>query len=155
MRGKRCRDCASVALLFWLGCRCVCAQGVGAQISAALERYRVAVVQMDYDDEIAAFTDDAELSQGNDPPLHGRAQIRAQILSQAAFKVVAYEIATALTRVQGNLATQDGVYSQRIISPQHESMISRGVFEIEWSRQADGSWLISRLHTDPPADGNR
>lgn len=155
MRAKRWRDCASLALLFWLGCRCVCAQGVGAQIIAALEHYRVAVLQMDYDDEIAAFADDAELSQGNDPPLRGRAQIQAQILSQAAFKIVAYEIGTAVTRVQGNVAIQNGVYSQRIISPQHQSTLSKGVFEVEWSRQADGTWLISRLHTDPLADATR
>ena len=155
MRGKRLRECASVALLLWLGCRCAHAQGVGAQIRASLEHYRVAVLQMDYDDEIAAFTEDAELSQGKDPPLHGRAQIRAQILAQAAFKVVAYDIGTAVTRVQVNVAIQDGVYSQRIISPQHESIVSRGAFEIEWSRQADGTWLISRLHTDPNADATR
>jgi hypothetical protein len=76
-------------------------------------------------------------------------------LAQAAFKVVAYDIGTAVTRVQVNVAIQDGVYSQRIISPQHESIVSRGAFEIEWSRQADGTWLISRLHTDPNADATR
>ncbi len=148
------RACASRLLLFFLGCGCVHAQGVGAQIIAALERYRVAVVQMDYDDEVAAFTDDAELSQGNDPPLHGRAQIRAQIQAQAAFKVVAYELQVAVTRVQGSVAIQNGVYGQRIVSPQHESIDSKGVFEVQWTRQADGTWLISRLHTDPVADGH-
>ncbi len=139
------------ALLCCLCCAAA-AQGVGTQVIAALEHYRVAVLQMDYDDEIAAFTEDAELSTGNEPPLHGRAQIRAQILSQAAFKLVAYELHAAVTRVQGTLAIQNGVYSQRIVSPQHESIFSKGVFEAQWMRQADGTWLISRLHIEPVED---
>jgi ketosteroid isomerase-like protein len=154
MYGRERRDWLCILPLFWLGLRCVSAQGVGAQIIAALERYRVAVVQMDYDDEIAAFADDAELSQGNDPPLHGRAQIRAQIQAQAAFKVVAYELHAAVTRVEGSIAVQNGAYSQRIISPQHQPILSKGVFEVQWTRQADGAWRISRLHTDAVEDGS-
>jgi ketosteroid isomerase-like protein len=137
------------AVLLWLGCQAVGADSVGEQIIAALERYRVAVLELNIDGEVASFTEDAQLSQGSEPTVQGRTTIHALLQSQAAFKVVAYDLRAAATRVLGPTAIQNGYYSQRIISPQHESMIAKGVFEVEWSRQPDGSWLISRLHTEP------
>jgi hypothetical protein len=77
-----------------------------------------------------------------------------QIQSQAAFKVVAYDLHTAVTRVQGPIAIQNGVYSKRIISPQHDSILSRGMFEVQWARQSNGTWLISRLLTEPVQDAH-
>lgn len=143
---------ACAAISTWLLCQAAWADGVGAQLIVALEHYRVAVLQMDFDDEIASFTQDAELSQGKEAPIQGRAQIRALILSQAAFKTVGYELRPVATRVLGSVAIQNGIFSRRSISPQHESTIMKGVFEVQWARQADGSWLISRLHTDPLED---
>jgi ketosteroid isomerase-like protein len=142
----------STVLLLWLGCQAASGDGVAEQIIAALERYRVAVVELDIDREVASFAEDAQLSQGSDPAFQGRATIRALLQSQAGFKVVGYDLRTAATRVQGKVAFQNGLYTQRIISPQHESKIAKGVFEVEWSRQPDGSWLISRLHTEPVED---
>jgi ketosteroid isomerase-like protein len=136
------------AVLLWLCCQIAWADSVAEQIIAALERYRVAVVELDIDNETASFAEAAELSQGSDPAVQGRTQIRALLQSQAGFKVVAYDLRTAATRVLGPIAIQNGFYSQRIISPQHESKIVKGVFEVQWSRQSDGSWLISRLHTE-------
>jgi ketosteroid isomerase-like protein len=140
---------ASAAIVALLGCQTALAGSVGEQIIAALEHYRVAVVELDIENEMASFAEDAELSQGSDPPVHGRTQIRALLQSQAGFKVVDYDLHTAVTRVHGPVATQNGIYSQRIISPQHESRTVKGMFEVQWSLQSDGSWLISRLHTEP------
>ena len=139
---------ALAAVFLWLG-QSVWADSVGEQIIAALERYRVAVLELDIDGEMASFAEDAQLSQGSEPTIQGRTTIRAQLQSQAGFKVVGFDLHTAATRVEGHIAIQNGFYSQRIISPQHESTVVKGVFEVEWSRQPDGAWLISRLHTEP------
>jgi ketosteroid isomerase-like protein len=145
----------AAVIVIWLACQAAWAQSAGEQIIAALERYRVAVLELDIDREIASFTEDAQFSQGSEPAVQGRTTIRALLQSQAGFKVVGYELRTTATRVQGQLAIQNGFFGQRTISPQHESKIVKGVFEIEWSRQADGTWLISRLRTDPVEDEPR
>lgn len=146
---------ASLSAVFalWLGCQAAWAESVAEQVIAALERYRVAVVELDIEKQLASFAEDAQLSQGNDPAVQGRTTIRALLQSQAGFKVVAYDLRVVATRVLGSTAIQNGYYSQRINSPQHESMISKGVFEVQWSRQSDGSWLIGRLHTEQVEGG--
>jgi ketosteroid isomerase-like protein len=142
----------ATVLVLWLGCHAAWADSVGEQIIAALERYRVAVVELDIDSEMASFAEDAQLSQGSDAVVQGRTTIRALLQSQAGFKIVDYGLRATATRVQGSIAIQNGFYSQRIISPQHQSKFVKGVFEVEWARQADGTWLISRLRTDPVED---
>jgi ketosteroid isomerase-like protein len=146
------RASLATVLGLWLGCQAASADSVGEQIIAALERYRVAVVELDIDSEMASFAEDAQLSQGSDAVVQGRTTIRALLQSQAGFKIVDYGLRATATRVQGSIAIQNGFYSQRIISPQHESKFVKGVFEVEWTRQADGTWLISRLRTDPVED---
>jgi len=145
----------AAVFVLWLGGQAAWGDSVGEQIIAALERYRVAVVELDLESEVASFTEDAEVSQGNEPVVQGRPTIRALRQSQAGFKVVAYDLRTTATRVQGQVAIQNGFYSQRIISPQHESKFVNGVFEVQWSRQSDGRWLISRLHTEQIEDDPR
>jgi uncharacterized protein (TIGR02246 family) len=141
-------SCAAFVLALSMGWHAACAQTAGEQIIAALERYRVAVLELDIENMVSSFTEDAQLAQGSEPVLQGRTTIRALLNAQRNSKVVAYELHVAATRVQGSTAIQNGVYSQRIISEQHESTLARGVFEVQWARQQDGSWLISRLQTD-------
>ena len=143
------RFSAAFVLALCMAWRVACGQSVGEQILAALERYRLAVLEFDIEAQASSFTEDAELSQGSEPVVQGRTTIRALLSAQDSPKVVAYELHAAATRVQGSTALQTGGYSQRMITSQHESIRVRGLFEVQWSRQHDGSWLISRLHTDP------
>jgi limonene-1,2-epoxide hydrolase len=142
---------ASVWLVVALGMVFEISRGesVGEQILAALERYRVAVLQLDTEAQVASFTEDAELSQGGEPAVQGRTTIRALLSAPDAPKILAYELHAASTRVQGAFAVQTGGYTERLVTPQHEAVAVKGVFEVQWSRQRDGSWLISRLHMDP------
>jgi ketosteroid isomerase-like protein len=142
-------SCAIVVLALSMGWQAACAQTAGVQIIAALERYRVAVLESDIEQIVSRFTEDAQLAQGSEPVVQGRTTIRALLNAQRNSKVVAYDLHVAATRVHGSSAIQNGVYSQRVISEQHESILERGVFEVQWARQQDGSWLISRLQTDP------
>jgi uncharacterized protein (TIGR02246 family) len=145
MTGARLLRCSAFFLL-WVGCQTASAS-VAEEIIEALERYRVAVLELDIDRQVASFTEDAQLSLDGDSVVQGRTTIRALLQSQAGSKVVGYELRTAATRVQGPVAFQSGLYSERIISPQHETKIAKGVFEVDWARQPDGSWLISRWHS--------
>jgi ketosteroid isomerase-like protein len=123
-------------------------QTAGEQIIAALEHYRVAVLESNIEDAVASFTEDAQLSEGSEPVVQGRTTIRALLRAQRNIKVVAYDLHAAATRVQGSTAIQNGVYSQRRLSQQQQSTLVRGVFEVQWARQQDGSWLINRLRTE-------
>jgi len=123
-------------------------QSAGEQIIAALEHYRLAVLDHDIEGQISCFTEDAQISLGSEPVLQGRTTIRALLQSQRRFNVVTYDLRAAATRVSGAVAVQNGVYSQRIVFAQDSPTLENGVFEIEWSRQQDGSWLISRLQTN-------
>jgi len=136
----------TAVVLLWLVCQTVGAT-VAEQVVAALERYRVAVLELNIDNQVASFAEDAQLSEGSGATVQGRTTIRAQLQSQAGYKVVGYDLRTVATRVEGAVAFQSGIYTERIMTPQHESKVSKGVFEVEWSRQPDGSWLISGLHT--------
>jgi ketosteroid isomerase-like protein len=123
-------------------------QSAGEQVIAALERYRLAVLALDIEAQVASFTEDGELSLGSEPVVQGRTTIGALLQAQRSFKVVAYDLRAAATRVVGSTAVQNGIYSQRIVWAQQAPTLVKGVFEVQWSRQRDGSWLISRLHAD-------
>jgi ketosteroid isomerase-like protein len=143
------RTAVAVVLALSMAWQIAGGESVGEQIIAALERYRLAVLEFDIEAQVSSFTENAELSQGSEPVVQGRTTIRALLSAHGSPKVIAYDLHAAATRVQGAIAIQNGVYSQRVVSAQHESILVKGVFEVEWSRQADGSWLISRLHTEP------
>jgi ketosteroid isomerase-like protein len=143
------RISAPVIIALCIAWQVATAQSAGEQIVAALERYRQAVLELDIEHEVSSFTEDAELALGGEPVVQGRTTIRSLLLAPNADKVVAYDLHVAATRVLGATAVQNGVYSQRSISPQHQALLVKGVFEVQWARQSDGSWLISSLHLDP------
>lgn len=141
-------SCALGLLALSMSWHAVRAQTAGEQIIAALERYRVAVLEADLDHIVSSFTEDAQLAQGSEPVVQGRTTIRALLNAQRSIKVVAFDLRVAAPRVHGSTAIQNGIYSQLSFSPQHEAMSAKGLFEVQWVRQVDGTWLISRLQTD-------
>jgi uncharacterized protein (TIGR02246 family) len=143
------RIAACVIIALCLGGQVAWAQSAGEQLVAALERYRQAVLELDIEREVSSFTEDAELAIGSEPVVQGRTTIRSLLMAPSAVKVVAYDLHAAATRVLGSTAIQNGVYSQRTISAEHRSSFEKGVFEVQWARQSDGTWLISRLHMEP------
>ena len=143
------RIAASLGILLCMAWQGASGQTAGEQILAALEHYRQAVLEFDVEREVASFTEDAELALGGEPVVQGRTTIRSLLQAPDTDRVVAYDLRAAATRVLGSTAIQNGIYSQRTISAQHQSILVKGVFEVQWARQSDGSWLISRLHLDP------
>jgi hypothetical protein len=143
------RISASLLIALCLGGPLAWGQSTGEQLIAALEHYRQVVLELDLEHEVSSFTEDAQLALGNEPVVQGRTTIRSLLMAPNTAKVVALDLHAVATRVQGATAIQNGVYSQRFISPEHKATLEKGAFEIQWARQSDGTWLISSLHLEP------
>ena len=140
--------CAFIVLGLSVSWSAVRGQTVGEQIIASLDRYRVAVLESDIEHVVSSFTEDGELSEANEPVVQGRTTIRALMNARRSIKVVAFDMRATATRVEGASAVQNGFYSQRVVAARNQSTVLKGMFEVHWSRQADGAWLINRLEIE-------
>lgn len=150
---------ATIGLLLCLlsGCAFVVIHGVRhayktyikpvSEVEAALARYRGLVLGMQTDKVALMFDASAELSHDDRAPVVGQAAISAYLNAFVGYKVLDYELAATGTTLKGETAIQLGNYRQTMAAPGGETVADRGRFEARWSHQADGSWLISRLHT--------
>ena len=116
-------------------------------VEAALAQYRNLVLGMHPDKVALMFDATAELSFEDQPAVVGQAAISAYLNSFVGYEVLEYDLAATGTTLKGETAIQLGNYRQKVEAPGGESVAVRGTFEARWSHQADGSWLISRLHT--------
>ena len=150
---------AAIGLLlaFLSGCAFVVLHGVRhayktyvkpvSEVEAALAQYRALVLGMQPDKMALMFDASAELSHEDSPPLVGQAAISVYLNSFVGYKVLEYELAATGTTLKGETAIQLGKYRQTVEAPGGKTVADRGSFEARWSHQADGRWLISRLHT--------
>ena len=150
---------AAIGLLLALlsGCAFVVLHGVRhayktyvkpvSEIEAALAQYRTLVLGMQPDKVALMFDASAELSHEDRAPVVGQAAISAYLNSFAGYKVLEYELAATGTTLKGETAIQLGNYRQTVEAPGGDTVADRGRFEARWLHQADGRWLISRLHT--------
>ena len=116
-------------------------------VEAALAQYRNLVLGMHPDKVALMFDATAELSFEDQPAVVGQAAISAYLSSFVGYEVLEYDLAATGTTLKGETAIQLGNYRQKVEAPGGEVVAVRGTFEARWSHQADGSWLISRLHT--------
>ena len=123
------------------------------EVEAALAQYRALVLGMQPDKVALMFDASAELSQEDRAPVVGQAAISAYLNSFVGYKVLEYELAATGTTLKGETAIQLGNYRQTVEAPGGETVAVHGRFEARWSHQADGSWLISRLHTASDSAG--
>jgi uncharacterized protein (TIGR02246 family) len=120
------------------------------RIEAALRAYSAALLAMDADRIAAAYTPDGELRDPGREPLKGPAAIRAFLASFTGVKVEEQEMRGVSLQIVGPSALQTGTFRQRARLADGKIVESKGTFEAEWERQPDGSWLISRMTTNPP-----
>lgn len=118
------------------------------RVAAALEHYRELIMAIDAPGIAAMYTSDGELSHADGKPYIGPENIRAFLQQFSNFKILAYDLTAAATKVEGNTATQTGTYRQTVVTPDGKTVRVHGTFEIRWSRQPDGRWLVRRLHTE-------
>ncbi len=122
-----------------------------AQVLAQLARYEAAVRRMDTVSLAALFEVDGVADDAHSTPIRGRAAIKAFLDSFAAYHVVSHVNRADRTLVEGDRATQTGIYDQTVITPEGRSVHVNGLFTATWARQGDGTWLLQRMHTQPPS----
>jgi len=127
----------------------------GDEVDVALYRYRHLIQQGDFDRVAGMFESNAELSHDELAPIVGRDSIRTFLNSFKDYKIIEYELVVMSTSQSGAAATQLGRYHQKVISPAGAPIEVRGSFSAEWARDADGSWLLHRMHTSSGAAAPR
>ena len=121
-----------------------------ARIEAALEAYSAGLRAMDADRAAAWFTADGELQHPGRDPIKGPDAIRAFLKSFEGVTVEENELKSVTLQIVGLGALQTGTFRQRVRLASGKVVETKGTFEAEWERQADGSWLIARMATNPP-----
>ncbi|HEU0172886.1 MAG TPA: DUF4440 domain-containing protein [Blastocatellia bacterium] len=124
------------------------------QVKAAMRRYEQLTLAMNAEGIAAMFTPDGELIDAGKTIARTPGSIRA-FLQSFDGKVRVEENADSIesVTVTGATAILTGTYQQKalLLSDKREIRV-QGKFEVEWSRQPDGQWLIRRMGTQstPP-----
>lgn len=61
-----------------------------------------------------------------------------------------YELKGTMLQIVGTDALQTGTFRRKDRLADGTRVESKGTFEAEWERQADGSWLVVRMTKNPP-----
>ena len=119
------------------------------QVKAAMRRYDQLVLSMNAQGIAAMFTPDGEIVNAGKTVARTPASIRA-FLDSFDGKVRVEENVNSIesVTVTGVAALLTGSYQQKalILADKREIRV-QGKFEVEWSRQPDGRWLIQRMST--------
>jgi uncharacterized protein (TIGR02246 family) len=114
-----------------------------------MRRYDQLVLAMNAEGIAAMFTPDGELIDAGKTIASTPASIRA-FLQSFDGKVRVEENASSIesVTVTGATAILTGTYQQKalLLSDKREIRV-QGKFEVEWSRQPDGQWLVRRMST--------
>ena len=153
MKATRVRALAALAALAAAagGCGSLAMQeDAPARIEAALKDYASNVLAMDADRIAAAYTPDGELQNPGRDPVKGPDAIRAFLKSFEGVTILENELKGISLQLVGPSALQTGTFRQKARLADGKVVESKGTFEAEWERQADGSWRIARMTTNPP-----
>jgi len=120
-----------------------------AQVEAALGRYAALVLAMDHAGIAAMFAAEGAIVNDGQPPIRGPVKIRAFLESFSGYKVLANDMETSRTVVEGETAVQEGTYHQRVRTPEGKVLEVSGRFEVRWARSGPGEWLIEQMGTQP------
>ena len=121
--------------------------------AAALENYIQLLRKQDAVGLAELFAPDGATSHADQKPIVGRPAIRAMLESFASYRVQAHDMRVTSITVEGKRVTQSGTYHQTVSTPQGQTIQVQGRFTAEWEEQADGRWLLRRMHTAPPGNG--
>jgi uncharacterized protein (TIGR02246 family) len=120
-----------------------------ARVDDGLQYYSQRLLAGDSTAIAAIFTPDGEIVNPSQPPVHGRAAIKAFLDSFSDFHVLANTDVATSTLIDGTTAEQIGTYHQTVRSPQGHAFDVSGRLEIEWEKETDGRWLIQQLASFP------
>lgn len=121
----------------------------GAQVEEALRAYERLVRLKDSRGLSAMYAPDGELLEPGMEPLKGPEAIRKFFESFAAVEIESASMTADTIEACQDQALQWGHYAQRVIAPGQPAADYTGRFVLEWSRQANGAWLVRRLLVQP------
>lgn len=126
-----------------------------SQVNASLTRYRNLVVAQDAERLTDMFTPSGTLSNDDATPAVGQEQIRLFFRNLPSVGNQDYAMNASSTKLDDGNAVQVGTYSQSTSMPGGAVVKTAGSFEARWQHQADGRWLLTRMHTvsSPKAGG--
>jgi uncharacterized protein (TIGR02246 family) len=119
------------------------------QVIAQLARYEDGIRRMDSARVASLFDAAGEIDHAGGTPIRGPMAIKTFLDSYAAYRVLNHANRARTTIVMDDRATQSGDYDQTVITPEGKSIHAAGTFEATWLREADGSWRLLRMHTEP------
>lgn len=154
-----------IALIFVL-VACATKNNVGSpadktDVEAALQQYAHHVLAMNIPGLTGLFTAEGEIVNPGQAPIRGRAAIAKLLISFADYRVLAYNVQSETTTLDGHSAVQTGSYRQRVRLPNGEVVEPAGKFKAEWTRSRGvdgdgedsgekfGRWLLTRMSTTP------
>jgi len=120
-----------------------------SHVRAALQRYVRLVGQMDHAGIAAMFAPDGEIVNPGRDAVKGPAAIEAFLKQFSEYHVVNEMMVPKTTRVDGDRATQEGTFRQRVRGPDGNMIDVSGAFALDWIRDAAGVWRIQRAATRP------
>jgi len=115
-----------------------------AEVADAMQRYMVAARAVDPDAMAAFYAPTATLFEPGINPIEGRETIRTFMASFPGVKVDSASATPDTIEVFGNTALFWGSYFERLSFPGQPVSEQHGKFVAEWTRQADGQWLMQR-----------
>ena len=113
----------------------------------ALARFSQAILKMDSSAIAAQFIETGSMADQGQRPIVGRAAIQAFLASFEKFKVLQYRIQATSTSVQDSHATQQGQYSEVVVTPNGNTVHPSGVFEAKWVCSSEGVWQMDSMRT--------
>jgi ketosteroid isomerase-like protein len=118
-------------------------------VKAAMRRYSQYVKDMNSEGIAALFTSDGELIDAGKLIAQSPASIRKFLGSfEGAVRVEENINTIDSVTVTGATAVLVGTYRQKVLMLADNRPVQvQGKFEVEWSRQPDGQWLIHRMRT--------
>ena len=122
------------------------------QVHVALARFSQSILRMDSAAIAAQFTETGSMADQEQRPIVGRAAIQAFLASFKRFKVLQYHIQATSTSVQDSHATQQGQYTEVVVTPKGDTVRPSGVFEAKWVCNSEGVWQMNSMRTARAAE---
>jgi uncharacterized protein (TIGR02246 family) len=120
-----------------------------AEVESAMQDYARLQAVADSEGLAAFFTQDGELLEPGMEALSGREAIKKFLNSFAEVRIEWASMTSGTIEVWGDAAVQWGSYAQRVTLPGKPAEEHRGRYVAQWSKQANGRWLIRRLMMQP------
>jgi hypothetical protein len=140
-----CRLIGFLGLIIILFPACRPKQRSDESVEQAMQKYNRYILKMDVDSIALLYTPNGELGK----MARGRDSIRRFLENFKKYKVLSQVSKTNLITVSGDTALQSGLYTQKVIVPQNDTVTVKGLFSTKWIWMDSTGWHIQRMETQP------